>query len=225
MKVFPATPGTIRLYRKDTSYRAQAEYAGTNPVDGVEITYTLGPGEGPALLTVTGADGSTIREMGVPAASGTHRVNWDLRHSPAGDSDRWQRHEDDALARPIDPPHGPWVSPGRYTVTLEARGAGASIEVEVRGDPDMPITTAMYEDRERFMLDTRELLAAMLSVPGDADYPDLDISLRVVQQVYDALNGSGVEAGTLYPPTRSQRQVVDLALERFELFSQETGIR
>jgi photosystem II stability/assembly factor-like uncharacterized protein len=224
VRAFPAAAATIRLYRKDTSYRAQAEFAGTNPVDGVEITYVLGPGESPALLTVADAEGSTIREIDVPAGSGAHRVNWDLRHSPPEGADRWERHENEALARPIEG-RGPWVSPGRYTVTIEARGADASIDIEVRGDPDMPITVAMYEVRERFMLDTRELLTAMLSVPIDADYPDLDTSLRAVQRVYDSLNGSGVEPGTLYPPTQSQRQVVDLARERFELLSQETGNR
>ena len=89
----------------------------------------------------------------------------------------------------------------------------------------MPITVAMYEVRERFMLDTRELLTAMLSVPTDTDYPDFNTSLRAVRRVYDALNGSGVEPGTLYPPTQSQRQVVDLARERLELLSQGTGNR
>jgi hypothetical protein len=223
VEVFPAPPATIRLYRKDTSYRAQAEFAGTNPVDGVEITYALGLGDGPALLTVADTDGATIREIDVPSASGVHRVNWDLRHSPP-DSDRWERHVNAQLARPIDR-RGPWVAPGRYTLTVEARGTEASIEVDVRGDPDMPVTPDMYEDRERFMLETRQLVLDMTEVVGNVEAPDLASALRSVEQVYDALNGSGVQPGTLYPPTRSQRQVVDLARERFEQLSQEIGNR
>jgi len=232
--VFSADRGTIQVYRKDTSYRGQAAFAGTNPVDGIEITYKLGAGSGPATMTVTNSAGRTVREMGVPASAGTHRVNWDLRHSIPGRAESWQRFTNPELARPIGQ-RGPWVSPGRYTVTVSARDISASIRVEVRGDPEMPITVAMYESRERFMLDALALTGEIQSYMrenglggggrgrgGRGGRPSLDTpagklstAARMVQQVYGALNGGGVRPGTLYPPTESQRAAVQTARALF----------
>jgi photosystem II stability/assembly factor-like uncharacterized protein len=228
--VFSADRGTIQIYRKDTSYRAQAEFAGTNPVDGVEITYRLGSGGGGAILTVTNAMGSTVREMLVPSPAGTHRVNWDLRHSISGGPDTWQRFTDLELARPIEY-RGPWVSPGWYTVTIHARDTSASTRVEVRGDPEMPITVAMYESRERFMLNTLALTDEIETYRrangygggscgrgGRASRPPIDTpagklhtAACTVEYVYEALNGRGVRPGTLYPPTEGQRVAVQIA--------------
>ena len=42
--LFAPRPGTLMNYWKDTSYRAQAEFTGENPVDGTIVTYRLGPG-------------------------------------------------------------------------------------------------------------------------------------------------------------------------------------
>ena len=154
----------LQVYRKDTSYRGQALFAGTNPVDGVEITYLLGPGGGPATLTVHNGAGDLVRSMSVPAQAGTHRVNWDLRHAQSDEPEQWARHLDPDLARPIGG-RGPWVSPGEYTVTVEARGASASTSVAVRGDPAMPISQSMYVSRERFMLDAPARLMPEIRQP------------------------------------------------------------
>ena len=212
--VFSADRGTIQVYRKDTSYRGQAAFAGTNPVDGVEITFRLGAGGGEATLTVTNAMGSTIREMRVPSSAGTHRVNWDLRHSISGRPDTWQRFTDHELARSIAE-RGPWVSPGSYTVTVTARGTSASTRVGVRGDPDMPITVAMYESRDRFMLDALALTDEIETYRrangfggggcgrgGRASRPPIDTpagklhsAACTVEYVYEALNGGGRATG------------------------------
>ena len=233
--VFSADRGTIQVYRKDTSYRGQGSFAGTNPVDGVEITFRLGAGGGEATLTVTNAMGSTIREMRVPSSAGTHRVNWDLRHSISGRPDTWQRFTDHELARSIAE-RGPWVSPGSYTVTVTARDTSASTRVEVRGDPDMPITVAMYESRERFMLDTLALTDEIETYRrangfggggcgrgGRASRPPINTpagklhsAACTVEGVYEALNGGGVRPGTLYPPTEGQRVAVQIALALLE---------
>ena len=239
VSVFSAGRGTIMVYRKDTSYRGHAEFAGTNPVDGIEITYRLGSGSGTARMMVTDVMGHPVREMQVPSSEGTHRVNWDLRHSIPGAVDRWERFSDSELARSIDE-RGPWVSPGSYTVTVEARGSTASTVVEVRGDPAMPITVSMYQSRERFMLEalalTNEIQAYMREQgmtgggrrggrggrgsfrgSGAPTTPQakLAAAARMVQQVYQALNGGAVRPGTLYPPTRSQRDAVNNAKALF----------
>jgi hypothetical protein len=240
--VFSAGLGTIRVYRKDTSYRGQDAFAGTNPVDGIEVTYKLGSGADDATMRVTNSAGMLVREMTVPYAQGTHRVNWDLRHSIPGQDERWQRFENPDLARPIGA-RGPWTSPGTYTVTVEAGGASASTEVEVRGDPEMPITLAMYQSRERFMLEALALTGEIQSFMrehgmsgggrggggfgrGGGGVPTtpqakLQTAARMVQQAYGALNGGGVRPGTLYPPTQSQREQVLSARALFEEVQRE----
>ncbi len=240
--VFSAGLGTIRVYRKDTSYRGQDAFAGTNPVDGIEVTYKLGSGADDATMRVTNSAGMLVREMAIPSAQGTHRVNWDLRHSIPGQDERWQRFENPDLARPIGA-RGPWTSPGTYTVTVEAGGASASTEVEVRGDPEMPITLAMYQSRERFMLEALALTGDIQSFMrehgmsgggrgrggfgrGGGGVPTtpqakLQTAARMVQQAYRALNGGAVRPGTLYPPTQSQREQVLSARALFEEVQRE----
>jgi hypothetical protein len=183
--------------------------------------------------------------MTVPSAQGTHRVNWDLRHSIPGQTERWERWDDPDLARPIGS-RGPWVSPGNYTVTVEARGTSASTMVEVRGDPDMPITTAMYQSREQFMLDALSLtgeIQAFMSAngmggggrgrggggfggrgaqgPPNTPQAKLQAAARAVQQAYGDLNGSAVRPGSLYPPTQSHRDQIILARRLFAEARQE----
>ena len=62
--LYETRPGTIMNYWKDTSYRAQSVFMGDNPVDGTLVTYRLGPGSGPARLTVRNAAGDVVRELG-----------------------------------------------------------------------------------------------------------------------------------------------------------------
>ncbi len=227
--VFPAGPGTIKIYRKDTSYRAQAEFHGENPPDGVFISYRLRDGADEALLTVTDRQGRVVRRMRVPASAGMHRVNWDLRHGlPRHDVEVWERFEHPELPRPIGP-RGPWVSPGTYTVKVEAGGASDSIEVDVRGDPLMPITQEMYESRERFMLEAMALQQEIRTLMRERGIrgggfrfggaaPDLTTpegklraAARAAQGVFSALNGQAVRPGSLYPPTATQRAQLELA--------------
>ena len=230
MTVFSAPVGTIKLWKKDTSYRGQDKYSGTNPVDGVELTYRLMSGSGSAMMSVENADGVVVRELTVPGTAGTHRVNWDLRHGGPGVSDEWTRHDSPVLARSIET-WGPWVSPGTYTVTVEAGGQRGETIVDVRGDPESPITQEMYESREEFMLDAIALTTRISEVmrengmnaggggfgfrgptgPPRSPADMLQVARRMVQQVYGALNGGGVRPGSLYPPTQTQREQLERA--------------
>ena len=208
--VFNIQRATIFNYRKDTSYRGQADFHGVNPVDGALITYALGPGRSAATLRITNASGRLVQELIVPSDPGIHRVNWDLRHSILNRPQVWIRHDDSRLARPIDT-KGPWVSPGTYTVTLEARGATFTQTVEVRGDPLLSLTQAMYEEREAYLL---ELLALERRI--DEARPNLRCGRSAVQgghnaglcgvqrqarQLMEALGGREVRPGSLHPPT------------------------
>ncbi|MCK5653181.1 MAG: hypothetical protein KAJ42_17470, partial [Gemmatimonadetes bacterium] len=228
--LFSVCLATIFTYWKDTSYRGQAEFAGENPVDGAIITYTLGSGEGDALLRVARADGRVIREYEVPNEGGMHRVNWDLRYParPDAGTERWQPFVDDRLSRSVAP-RGHFVSPGTFTLTLEARGTTVSTTVEVRGDPEMPLTQAQYEEREAFLNEVVVLQQGFTEALGAAaafgfgrrqQDPNMSEEERALQQhrrgvmgVYNSLNASGIRQGSLYPPTQSQRAIVDAARE------------
>ena len=237
--LFPIARGTLMNYKKDTSYRAQAEYAGKNPDDGVYVTYRLGAGSGDAVLRVAREDGKVVREMRVPAAAGTHRVNWDLRHPLPGREDVWERYESADLARPIAQ-RGPFVSPGRYTVTLVARGTEASRPLDVVGDPEMAISQDEYKARERFLLDllalSQETTALMQArgisggggfgrPAGDPNSPEnrLRSVARTFSGLYGALNGSAVRPGSLYPPTQSMLEQVAAAKAQLEALRRSTG--
>ena len=106
------------------------------------------------LVTV---DGEVVREYMVPSGEGFHRMNWDLRHPvrPGGDPDRWRPYTGEDLPRSVAP-QGHFVSPGTYTLTLQARGTTSTTTVEVRGDPEMPMTQAQYEEREAFLSDLKK---------------------------------------------------------------------
>ena len=208
--VFGIQRATIFNYRKDTSYRGQAEFHGTNPVDGTLITYKLGPGRGAATLRITNASGRLVQELIVPSDPGIHRVNWDLRHSMVDRPQVWIRHDDSLLARPIGT-KGPWVSPGTYKVTLEVRGTTFTQTVEVRGDPLLSVTQAMYEEREAYLLQLLALERRIdearpdLQCGRNADRDETDEGLcevrRQAEQLIEALGGQEVQPGSLHPPT------------------------
>ncbi|HEX7051443.1 MAG TPA: hypothetical protein VF188_14645 [Longimicrobiales bacterium] len=152
--LFPIRPATIFQYWKDTSYRGHAVFAGENPPFGAILNYHLAESAAAAEITITNADGRVVRRLDAPASGGiVHRVVWDLRHEPPPSADR----DDDAATMRALPhslaPRGPFVSPGTYTVALEADGARTTRTVTVRGDPLMPLTLAQAREREAFLLD------------------------------------------------------------------------
>jgi len=225
--LFSVRDATIFQYWKDTSYRGQAEFAGENPVDGAIITYRLGPGGGEAILRVSRADGTVVREYEVPDHAGLHRVNWDLRH-PAdlgAGPEAWESFAGERYHRNMGD-RGHFVSPGTYTLTLEARGISVSTPVVVEGDPEMPLTQAQYEERESFLTGVQELLQEFDDVLGPARFgrtsggqemseeeQALQQHRRNVSGIYESLNGGGVEQGSLYPPTETHREMVRAARE------------
>ncbi|HSG48780.1 MAG TPA: hypothetical protein VLA43_13250, partial [Longimicrobiales bacterium] len=211
--LFSMAPATMFLYWKDTSYRGNAEYAGENPPDGALITYRIASGSGDAVLRVVNEAGRTVREMRVPGSAGVHRVNWDLRWGMPGEADRWERFQHDMLSRPVDA-RGPWVSPGSYTVTVEAGGRSASGTLVVQGDPLLDLTVQDYRNREAFMLEAMALVGDLedaVAAASGARQAALRDAMRSVQRLMGDMNGSGVRPGTLYPPTETQRQLLGRA--------------
>jgi photosystem II stability/assembly factor-like uncharacterized protein len=231
--LFSIRPATIFTYWKDTSYRGQAEFAGENPVDGAIITYHVGAEDLQATLTISRDDGEVVRKLLVPGEIGLHRVNWDLRHpeQPGEEPEVWEAFEDDQLSRPVNS-RGHFVSPGTYTVTLEAGETLASTSVVVRGDPEMPLTQAQYEEREAFLSEVQELMEEFSRVLGQGRNPEgarqtqavPDVWRTLAQHrqnlssVYRSLNGGGVRQGSLYPPTQTHRTMVQAARVALEAY-------
>ncbi len=183
-----------------------------------------------------------VRRLEVPGTAGViHRVNWDLRHEPPPFRPDTGRVEAlPVLPHPVTP-RGPFVSPGTYTVTLQAAGAHSSRTVEVRGDPRLALTQGDWREREAFLLELldlqrrtwdadqradslsrrvaaeRDSLAAQGAVPAElASRADslaaLARRLRALRyrayRLAGAYNGRGVRQGSLYPPTRTHRQLM-----------------
>jgi photosystem II stability/assembly factor-like uncharacterized protein len=208
--LFSMAPAPIFVYWKDTSYRGNAEFAGENPVDGAIITYRIASGSGDATLRVVNERGQMVREMTVPGDAGVHRVNWDLRWGAAGRPDRWERFEHDQLSRPIGQ-RGPFVSPGHYTVTVDARGDQSSRILMVEPDPLSDLTARDYRVREEFLVDLMELQVELREAMSGASGERIDEIRRLsrmVGQVMGAMNGGGVRPGTIHPPTDTQREQI-----------------
>ncbi len=210
LALFTIPRGTLRNYWKDTSYRAQAEYAGENPPDGVFITYRLGAGDGEATLRITNARGQEVQQMRVPSAPGVHRVTWDLQWDFSGAMETWRPLDTSQVPRTLAR-RGATVSPGRYTVTLQARGRSTARTMEVRGDPDLPVSDGQYRTRERYLraLHTIQRLLDSESIPQERA-----ASLREQLQFLD-VTGEGFRGTSFMGPTVAQQEDLRALQEEF----------
>lgn len=167
-RLFPSRPATIFQYWQDYSYLGASAFSAPNPPDGAIITYWLPQGVANAALTVLSVDGKVVRQWQLAAAPGVGRINWDLRHTPPPGV------ADTSEVTRVSLPHpthdigarGPLVSPGRYTLRLVVDGTTTLGSVEVRPDPQLPLTAAQYRTREAFLLqlsDVQIRVAALLA--------------------------------------------------------------
>ncbi len=212
--LFPPRSATIHLYWKDTSYRGMDFWTGENPPEGAILSYHLARPAAVARLVIE-RDGEHIRTLDVDGQAGViHRVAWDLRYAP---SDGSGADEDARLPGPVGP-RGPFVSPGTYAVTLEADGERSVRELEVRGDPRMPmLTPADYQAREAFLLDVLELQTrAGAAIRQDVDRSALRAVQREAGRLESEIQGRSPRPGTLYPPTPAQRDRLERARARLD---------
>ena len=81
--------------------------------------------EAPAIIfTISDATGRVVRRLNAPMSIGINRVSWDLRHpAPTLAPPRPPDGEEDPFA---DPPGGPLVMPGKYSVSLSKRVNGVT---------------------------------------------------------------------------------------------------
>ena len=78
--------------------------------------------EPPAIIfTVSDSSGRVVRRLTAPAAPGINRINWDLRSPAPVLANRPPNPEEEIFG---DPPSGPLVMPGKYTVAFARRANG-----------------------------------------------------------------------------------------------------
>jgi photosystem II stability/assembly factor-like uncharacterized protein len=235
--LFPVRRATIFQYWKDTSYRADAEYAGTNPPFGAILTYFLKEAVPAASISVVNHRGEIVRQFDVSPEAGLHRVTWDLRYEAVAGSGFSQSSPAD-LPQPVGT-RGPFVAPGTFSVTLQAGDSQSTQTLAVRGDPLMRLTQEQWDQREAFLVRVltaqRELQDAMqsasqlqrrLQARRDSlgnDAPDelarqieanqalvreIRSLSRTAGQIAGSYNGQGVRQGSLYPPTATHRELM-----------------
>ena len=152
--LYPVRPAVQRFITRVLPTPGARTFQAPNPPSGAIITYALGAPASPtdtvARLSIADATGRSVRSQTVAAGAGLHRVGWDLHYdrSPGvSDADEgW-----------FGTPAGGWVAPGRYTVTLAARGKSVSQPVEVTGDTRLDIAAGALEARH----DASQQLAAL----------------------------------------------------------------
>ncbi|MBL8958435.1 MAG: hypothetical protein JNJ98_01170, partial [Gemmatimonadetes bacterium] len=155
--IYPLRPARQRFITRVLPTPGARNFQAPNPAEGALITYALGAPTGPAdtvaRLTIADASGAVVRTLTVPATAGLHRTNWDLHHERApgvtADDEGW-----------FGAPTGSWALPGRYTVTLAARGTQVSQVVEVLADNRLTVADGAIAARHAASRRLTDLLAA-----------------------------------------------------------------
>ena len=160
--VFSVRPATLFHYWKDTSYRAQEEWAGENPPYGAIISYLVNSDVDSVTITVKRRKNQIIRTYRQPVVKGTiQRLAWDLKYPPPSSQQNESKTEglqkpkpEDILPKPAHPlnPQGPSVSPGVYTVTIAAGNETSTQPIRVNPDPKLNLKVGDYRQQEKFLV-------------------------------------------------------------------------
>jgi hypothetical protein len=141
LRDIPTTAREAREAREKT----QREQNASTPFPGFDQLRAEALESGPkVLLLVSDANGRRVSTLEGPAKAGLHRVSWNLRGpnpnpidlSPPGFRSPWD-----------DPPRGPLMAPGRYSVELMVvsasgvRRLGTAQSFEVKPVPNAPAGT------------------------------------------------------------------------------------
>jgi photosystem II stability/assembly factor-like uncharacterized protein len=137
------------------------------------------------VVTVRDAEGRQVRRFNAPADKGLHRVSWDLRYRPIGQSRLEAPPPADENARLTS---GPLVAPGEYTVELHARVGG---ELRAIATPQTVVVEALVQSPEvsdepaavlAFQQRTAKLVEAVEAAGEVLD--DLDAELKLLDAAF-----------------------------------------
>ena len=160
--VFSVRAATLFHYWKDTSYRAQEEWAGENPPYGAIISYLVNSDVDSVTITVKRRKNQIIRTYRQPVVKGSiQRLAWDLKYPPPSSQQNESKTEglqkpkpEDILPKPAHPldPQGPSVSPGLYSVTIAAGNETSTQTIRVNPDPKLNLKVGDYRQQEKFLV-------------------------------------------------------------------------
>jgi len=160
--VFSVRAATLFHYWKDTSYRAQEEWAGENPPYGAIISYLVNSDVDSVTITVKRRKNQIIRTYRQPVVRGSiQRLAWDLKYPPPSSQQNESKTEglqkpkpEDILPKPAHPldPQGPSVSPGLYSVTIAAGNETSTQPIRVNPDPKLNLKVGDYRQQEKFLV-------------------------------------------------------------------------
>jgi photosystem II stability/assembly factor-like uncharacterized protein len=155
--LFPIRPALRYSLRATRSGGGETEFAAPNPQYGAILDYYLRNAAEEVRIDVLDASGKPVRTLAgsqVPKTAGLHRIAWDLRASAPGMAGR---------GRGGQPPRGPQVLPGTYTVRLTANARSQDQKIEVSLDPELKVSAA---DLGR-QWETESKLLSMIAATGD----------------------------------------------------------
>jgi len=160
--VFSVRAATLFHYWKDTSYRAQEEWAGENPPYGAIISYLVNSDVDSVTITVKRRKNQIIRTYRQPVVKGSiQRLAWDLKYPPPSSQQNESKTEglqkpkpEDILPKPAHTldPQGPSVSPGLYSVTIAAGNETSTQTIRVNPDPKLNLKVGDYRQQEKFLV-------------------------------------------------------------------------
>jgi len=189
VQLFAPRPATLFLYRNDVPSMGQGSFRAENPAFGANIDYRL-PTEVEGVVSIDVLDhiGQDIRRLEGPGAAGLNRVTWDLRHDPLPhDTTRYEVPSLDAG------PEGPLVLAGTFTIRLTAGGETREQSLEVRPDPQLPVSAEERLARHEFSMALFELQRVAYRQGSDA----YEVERRAAESL-EALEGAeDVAAGNL----------------------------
>ena len=161
--VFSVRSATLFHYWKDTSYRAQEEWAGENPPYGAIISYLVNSDVDSVTITVKRRKNQVIRTYRQPVVNGSiQRLVWDLKYPPPSSQQNESKTEglqkpkpEDILPKPAHTldPQGPSVSPGLYSVTVAAGNETSTQTIRVNPDPKLNLKVGDYRQQEKFLVE------------------------------------------------------------------------
>ncbi|MGW8268631.1 MAG: WD40/YVTN/BNR-like repeat-containing protein, partial [Longimicrobiales bacterium] len=124
--LFSAEPVEQIRYRSEKGHEGNMIFRGTNPAPGALIDYWLREEGGDVILAILDEHGTQVASVPAEDSRGVNRVVWNLRHTLPGQPGG-------------QPPRGPLVVPGTYSVRLELGEETREIPLVVREDPRLDV--------------------------------------------------------------------------------------
>ena len=164
MQFFAPRPAPLFLYRNDVPSMGQGSFRAENPAFGANIDYWLPMAtQGTVSIDVLDHVGQDIRGLEGPGAAGLNRITWDLRHDPLDqDTTRYEVPNLDAG------PEGPLVLPGTFVVRVTAGAETHEQLLEVRPDPELPLSAEERRARYDFTMALFGLQSSAYASGSDA---------------------------------------------------------